>query len=111
MARSLPLRTVRRHCRDPEVSGRPNCADTAARQRADSGLAVEGALHAHQHPKLERYDNTFFVAMRTAVYVEHEQLTPTTEVIATGETMAFLGADSAASCAVSAQCGRMPLRL
>ncbi|GAB2882866.1 magnesium and cobalt transport protein CorA [Streptomyces deserti] len=64
-----------------------------ARAFALHPLAVEDALHAHQRPKLERYDNTFFVAMRSAVYVEHEQLTPTTDVIATGEIMAFIGAD------------------
>lgn len=66
---------------------------TVARAFALHPLAVEDALHAHQRPKLERYDNTFFVAMRTAGYVEHEQLTPTTEVIATGEIMAVVGAD------------------
>ncbi|WP_327725172.1 magnesium and cobalt transport protein CorA [Streptomyces europaeiscabiei] len=66
---------------------------TVARAFALHPLAVEDALEAHQRPKLERYDNTFFVAMRTAVYVEHERLTPTSEVIATGEIMAFVGAD------------------
>ncbi|MFD4231218.1 magnesium and cobalt transport protein CorA [Streptomyces sp. NPDC058545] len=54
-------------------------------------LAVEDALTAHQRPKLERYDDTLFLVMRTAVYVEHEALTATSEIVDTGEIMAFMG--------------------
>ena len=56
-------------------------------------LAVEDAVHAHQRPKLEQYDEALFMVLTTTSYVEHEQLTPTSEVIATGEVMVFLGAD------------------
>ncbi len=56
-------------------------------------LAVEDAVDAHQRPKLERYDDDLFMVLKTGRYVEHEQLTATSEVIGTGEVMIFLGAD------------------
>ena len=34
-------------------------------------LAVEDAVHAHQRPKLERYDKTLFLVLKTVNYVEH----------------------------------------
>ncbi|MGH3620222.1 MAG: CorA family divalent cation transporter, partial [Sciscionella sp.] len=34
-------------------------------------LAVEDAVHAHQRPKLERYDETLFMVLKTVRYVEH----------------------------------------
>ena len=55
-------------------------------------LAVEDAVYAHQRPKLERYDDAIFMVLKTATYVEHEQLTATSEVVDTGEVMVFLGA-------------------
>jgi magnesium transporter len=54
-------------------------------------LAVEDAVYAHQRPKLERYDDALFMVLKTARYVEHEQLTATSEVVDTGEVMVFLG--------------------
>ncbi len=56
-------------------------------------LAVEDAVYAHQRPKLERYDEALFMVLKTATYVEHEQLTATSEVVDTGEVMVFLGED------------------
>ncbi|WP_308123471.1 magnesium/cobalt transporter CorA [Modestobacter marinus] len=56
-------------------------------------LAVEDAVYAHQRPKLERYDDQLFMVFKTARYVEHEELTPTSEVVMTGEIMTFLGPD------------------
>ena len=56
-------------------------------------LAVEDAVHAHQRPKLERYDDMLFCVLKTCRYVEHDQLTSTSEVIATGEVMVFIGSD------------------
>ncbi len=56
-------------------------------------LAVEDAVYAHQRPKLERYDDDLFMVLKTASYVEHEQLTATSEVVDTGEVMVFLGRD------------------
>ncbi|WP_327725022.1 magnesium and cobalt transport protein CorA [Streptomyces europaeiscabiei] len=64
-----------------------------ARTFALHPLAVEDALEAHQRPKLERYDDTLFLVLRTAVYLEHDQLTPTTDIVGTGEIMAFAGRD------------------
>ncbi|MEU3059662.1 magnesium/cobalt transporter CorA [Streptomyces subrutilus] len=56
-------------------------------------LAVEDAVHAHQRPKVERYDDTLFAVFKTVRYVEHEELTATSEVVETGELMAFTGPD------------------
>ncbi|HEX3815664.1 MAG TPA: magnesium and cobalt transport protein CorA [Mycobacteriales bacterium] len=58
-------------------------------------LAVEDAVSASQRPKLERYDDTLFVALKTLRYVEHERLTATSEIVNTGEVMVFVGADFA----------------
>ncbi|MCE4942873.1 magnesium and cobalt transport protein CorA [Streptomyces noursei] len=54
-------------------------------------LAVEDAVHAHQRPKLERYDDTLFTVFKTVHYVEHTELTATSEVVETGEVMCFTG--------------------
>ncbi len=56
-------------------------------------LAVEDAVHAHQRPKVERYDDTLFAVFKTVRYVEHEELTATSEVVDTGELMVFAGTD------------------
>jgi len=56
-------------------------------------LAVEDAVYAHQRPKLEHYDEALFMVLKTARYVEHEELTATSEVVDTGEVMVFLGAN------------------
>ncbi|MEI4270782.1 magnesium/cobalt transporter CorA [Klenkia sp. LSe6-5] len=54
-------------------------------------LAVEDAVYAHQRPKVDRYDDGLFMVLKTARYLEHEQLTATSEVVDTGEVMVFLG--------------------
>ncbi len=56
-------------------------------------LAVEDAVHAHQRPKLERYDDNLFMVLKTVRYVEHESPTSANEIVETGEIMAFLGRD------------------
>jgi magnesium transporter len=56
-------------------------------------LAVEDAVHAHQRPKLERYGDTLFTVLKTVRYVEHTELTATSEVVDTGEIMVFTGPD------------------
>ncbi|MFH9863869.1 magnesium and cobalt transport protein CorA [Streptomyces sp. NPDC017202] len=56
-------------------------------------LAVEDAVEAHQRPKVERYGETLFAVFKTVCYVEHEQLTATSEVVDTGEIMVFVGQD------------------
>ncbi|MEV5570660.1 magnesium/cobalt transporter CorA [Spirillospora sp. NPDC052269] len=54
-------------------------------------LAVEDAIHAHQRPKLERYDDVHFLVMKTVGYVERDP--EDGEVVETGEIMVFVGAD------------------
>ncbi|MEZ0051740.1 magnesium transporter [Mycobacterium sp. MAA66] len=56
-------------------------------------LAVEDAVHAHQRPKLERYDNTLFLVLKTVSYVEHESVAMAREIVETGEIMVFVGPD------------------
>jgi magnesium transporter len=50
-------------------------------------LAVEDAIHAHQRPKLELYDDMVFLVLKTARYVDPM------EVIQLGEVLVFLGPD------------------
>jgi magnesium transporter len=52
-------------------------------------LAVEDAVHAHQRPKLERYDDTLFMVLKTVRYCGSAEQ----EVVETGEVMTFLGRD------------------
>ena len=56
-------------------------------------LAVEDAVHAHQRPKLERYDDTLFLVLKTVNYVEHESVANAREIVETGEIMIFVGPD------------------
>jgi magnesium transporter len=48
-------------------------------------LAVEDAINAHQRPKLEVYGDTVFVVLKTARYVDPE------EVVELGEILIFIG--------------------
>jgi magnesium transporter len=64
--------------------------DQIARRYGLHPLAVEDAVEAHQRPKLENYDDALFMVLKTGRYVEHEQLTATSEVVDTGEVMVFL---------------------
>ena len=56
-------------------------------------LAVEDAVHAHQRPKAERYDDTIFMVLKTVNYVPHESVELAREIVETGEIMMFVGAD------------------
>ncbi|WP_062993264.1 magnesium and cobalt transport protein CorA [Nocardia anaemiae] len=53
-------------------------------------LAVEDVVHAHQRPKLERYDDTLFLVLRTVTYVPHE-IHSVSEIVETGDIMVFTG--------------------
>jgi len=58
----------------------------AIRQEFDlHELAVEDAVHAHQRPKLEVYGDTIFIVLKTARYVDPD------EVVQLGEILIFLG--------------------
>ena len=48
-------------------------------------LAVEDALHAHQRPKLERYDEAVFLVLKTLWYVDE------LDAVETGEINLFVG--------------------
>lgn len=52
-------------------------------------LAVEDAIHAHQRPKIEVYGEMVFIVLKTARYVDPD------EVVALGEILVFLGKDYA----------------
>ena len=56
-------------------------------------LAVEDAVHAHQRPKVERYEDMLFAVLKTVRYVSTEQSTGDGDVVETGEVMVFLGQD------------------
>ncbi len=56
-------------------------------------LAVEDAVHAHQRPKVERYDDTLFLVLKTVTYVPHESVALAREIVETGEIMVFVGPD------------------
>lgn len=50
-------------------------------------LAVEDAAKAHQRPKLERYDDTLFLVLKTLWYVDED------DAVETGEINLFVGED------------------
>lgn len=54
-------------------------------------LSVEDAVHAHQRPKLERYDDTLFLVLKTVNYVPHESESLPRRIVETGEIMIFVG--------------------
>ncbi len=61
--------------------------DAVARAFGLHPLAVEDALHAHQRPKLERYDESLFLVLKTLWYVDEE------DAVETGEINVFMGTD------------------
>jgi magnesium transporter len=65
--------------------------DRVAKAFALHELAVEDAGREHQRPKLEQYDDTFFLVLKTARYDEHE------ERVHFGEIDLFLGSGYAVS--------------
>ncbi|MCW2846786.1 MAG: magnesium and cobalt transport protein CorA [Marmoricola sp.] len=48
-------------------------------------LAVEDAIMAHQRPKVERYDDSLFIVLKTLWYVDEE------DAVETGEISIFVG--------------------
>jgi magnesium transporter len=59
--------------------------DSVRREFSLHELAVEDAITAHQRPKLEVYDDTLFVVLKTARYLEAQ------ESVEFGEIMLFIG--------------------
>ena len=68
-------------------------------------LAVEDAVTAKQRPKLERYEDSLFMVLKTVTYVEHDEPTTATELIKTGEVMAFVGPDFIVTVRHGEHCG------
>lgn len=66
---------------------RPSAEDvlSLARRFDLHELAVEDAIVAHQRPKIERYDDTLFVVLNAARYLDRE------EVVEFGELHVFVG--------------------
>ncbi|OLB78976.1 MAG: magnesium transporter CorA [Actinobacteria bacterium 13_2_20CM_2_71_6] len=54
-------------------------------------LPVEDAIGAFQRPKIERYGDMTFAVVRTTRYVEHTELTESSEVVETGSVSLFIG--------------------
>ncbi len=55
--------------------------------------AADGTAAAPHRPRLDRYDDVLVAVFTTARYVDHEQLTDTSEVVETGDVTVFLGTD------------------
>lgn len=70
--------------------------ETQMRDAADAfglhQLAVEIATERHQRPKLERYDDTLLLVLRTVKYVEHD-LHSVSEIVETGQIVVFTARD------------------
>jgi magnesium transporter len=54
-------------------------------------FAVEDATKGGQRAKIEQYGGMTFLAVRTARYIEHAELTETSEIVETGDLMMFIG--------------------
>ncbi len=65
----------------------PDELDLIARTFDLHPLAVEDAGDSHQRPKLERYDDTLFLVLKTLWYVDEE------DAVETGEINMFVGKD------------------
>ncbi len=65
-------------------------ADLAAVFELDE-FAVEDAAKGGQRAKLEQYGAMTFLTVRTAKYLEHAELTETTDIVQTGDLMIFIG--------------------
>ena len=61
--------------------------DSLKREFVLHPLAVEDAIHAHQRPKLDVYEGLVFIVLKTARYLDDE------EVVEFGEILIFLGHD------------------
>lgn len=72
---------------EPDESQMQNVADVFGLHE----LAVEDVVHAHQRPKLERYDETLFLVLKTVNYVPHDSVVLAREIVETGEIMIFVG--------------------
>jgi magnesium transporter len=56
-------------------------------------FAVEDAIKGGQRPKIEQNGTQNFLVLRTTRYVEHSELTETSEIVETGDLMMFVAPD------------------
>lgn len=54
-------------------------------------LAVEDAVEGHTRSKLEQFGDTLFMVISTVAYIDHEEITDSSEIVSTGQMMIFLG--------------------
>jgi magnesium transporter len=73
--------------KDPEVADLQALSD----QFELHPLAVDDAVSGHTRSKLELFGEDLFMVISTVAYVEHEELTESSEIVATGQVMVFLG--------------------
>lgn len=73
-------------------------------------LAVEDVVAAGQRPKLEQFGDVWFLVLRSARYVEHAELTESSEVIDTGQIMVLIGADFVITVRHGEACRLRPVR-
>jgi magnesium transporter len=88
----VPLEQAYDACRQPGAftwiglyEPTPDEFDSIQREFELHELAVEDAIHAHQRPKLELYGDMALVVLKTARYVDPD------EVVQIGEILVFLG--------------------
>jgi magnesium transporter len=65
----------------------PEAVEAVGRRFHLHPLALEDAIHAHQRPKLEVHGETLFCVLKTARYVDSDEL------VAVGELMVFVGSN------------------
>ncbi|WP_432559068.1 magnesium and cobalt transport protein CorA [Granulicoccus sp. GXG6511] len=54
-------------------------------------LAIEDAVEGHTRSKLEQFGDTLFCVISTVAYVDHAELTDSSEIVSTGQIMVFVG--------------------
>ncbi len=54
-------------------------------------LAIEDAVEGHTRSKLEQFGDTLFAVISTVAYIDHDELTETSEIVSTGQIMLFCG--------------------
>lgn len=54
-------------------------------------LAIEDAVEGHTRSKLEQFGNTLFCVISTVAYVDHAEITDSSEIVSTGQIMVFVG--------------------
>jgi magnesium transporter len=56
-------------------------------------LLVHGAVRSHYRPKVQRFDDTLLLVLKTVDYVEHDGMRHVRHFVETGEVMVVVGAD------------------